>query len=149
MKLTNELRKRGGGNCLKLILGVFELSPKKAFTLSEILITLGIIGVVAAITIPGLITKCRKNVIETQLKETYSIMNQALKLAEYDYEDMDGWDYPIGEVAVGGTSAFAWFQRYLQPYLKSSTVSSSYHLYCVCIRVLQLSLLMVPGFLAE
>ncbi len=99
--------------------------------MSEILITLGIIGVVAAITIPGLITKCRKNVIETQLKETYSIMNQALKLAEYDYEDMDGWDYPIGEVAVGGTSAFAWFQRYLQPYLKSSTVSSSYHLYCV------------------
>ena len=29
---------------------------KKAFTLAEILITLGIIGVVAAITIPGLIT---------------------------------------------------------------------------------------------
>lgn len=30
---------------------------KKGFTLSEVLITLGIIGVVAALTIPGLITQ--------------------------------------------------------------------------------------------
>lgn len=30
---------------------------KKGFTLAEVLITLGIIGVVAAMTIPGLITK--------------------------------------------------------------------------------------------
>ncbi len=108
-----------------------RMTKKIAFTLAEVLITLGIIGVVAAMTIPGLITKCRKNVIETQLKETYSMMNQALKLAEYDYEDMDGWDYPVGEGELGGTSAYEWFKKYLQPYLKSSTVSSSYHLYCV------------------
>ncbi len=88
-------------------------------------------------TIPGLITKCRKNVIETQLKETYSIMNQALKLAEYDYEDMDGWDYPKaesqdnGQVNTGEYTAYEWFKRYLQPYIKSGVVSESYHLYVV------------------
>ena len=33
---------------------------KKGFTLAEVLITLGIIGVVAALTIPGLIANHRK-----------------------------------------------------------------------------------------
>lgn len=37
------------------------------FTLAEVLITLGIIGVVAAMTLPGLIAKHRKTVIETKL----------------------------------------------------------------------------------
>ena len=53
---------------------------KKAFTLSEVLITLGIIGVVAAITIPSLITKYQKKVIETTLKEDYSIMAQVNRM---------------------------------------------------------------------
>ena len=39
---------------------------KKAFTLAEVLITLGIVGVIAAITIPGLMTAYRKKVIETR-----------------------------------------------------------------------------------
>ena len=33
---------------------------KKAFTLAEVLITLGVIGVVAAMTIPGMITNYQK-----------------------------------------------------------------------------------------
>ena len=40
---------------------------KKAFTLAEVLITLGVIGVVAAMTIPALITAHNKHVIETKL----------------------------------------------------------------------------------
>ena len=65
---------------------------KLAFTLAEVLITLGIIGVVAAITLPTMIAKSKKRVVETQLKEYYSMMNQAFKLAENDYGDMGGWD---------------------------------------------------------
>lgn len=53
---------------------------KKAFTLSEVLITLGIIGVVAAITIPGLITSYRAIVLESQFKEQYSRLAQALRM---------------------------------------------------------------------
>ena len=45
------------------------------FTLAEVLITLGIIGVVAALTIPGLIINYKKARTVTVLKETYSIQS--------------------------------------------------------------------------
>ena len=48
-----------------------------AFTLAEVLITLGIIGVVAAMTLPTLIQNYRKNVAINQLKKSYSLLNQA------------------------------------------------------------------------
>jgi len=46
---------------------------KKGFTLAEVLITLGIIGVVAAMTIPTLMTKYAKQRTETQLVKFYSM----------------------------------------------------------------------------
>ena len=45
------------------------MSKRIAFTLAEVLITLGIIGVVAALTIPTLIQKYEKQVYITQLKK--------------------------------------------------------------------------------
>lgn len=50
---------------------------RAAFTLAEVLITLGIIGVVAALTMPVLISNYRKQVTETKLKQTYSILSNA------------------------------------------------------------------------
>ncbi len=55
-----------------------------AFTLAEVLITLGIIGVVAALTIPGLITKCKEMQYRTIYKKVYSSLNQAMKYAQED-----------------------------------------------------------------
>lgn len=49
-----------------------------AFTMAEVLITLGIIGVVAAMTLPSLVSKHQKVELETALKKNYSIMQQAL-----------------------------------------------------------------------
>lgn len=46
----------------------------KAFTLAEVLITLGIIGVVAALTLPSLIHKHKINVLESQFKKAYSVI---------------------------------------------------------------------------
>ena len=60
---------RGGGNRLS--------SRRKAFTLAEILITLGIIGVVASLTLPTLIHKHRNKVMETQFKTAYSLISRA------------------------------------------------------------------------
>lgn len=51
-----------------------------SFTLAEVLITLGIIGVVAALTIPGLLTKIEKNQLETQVAEVASLISQGTKL---------------------------------------------------------------------
>lgn len=55
---------------------------KKGFTLAEVLITLGIIGVVATMTLPTVINKYRRNVVATRLAKFYSIMNQALARAK-------------------------------------------------------------------
>ena len=87
-------------------------------------------------TLPLLISSYRKKVIAAQLKEFYSIMNQAIKLSEYDNESMDGWELPGASFdsqghAIKGTGDYEWFQKYLQPYFKSSTLKKSYHLWCV------------------
>ena len=50
---------------------------KAAFTLAEVLITLGIIGVVAALTLPTLIQNHQKQVYVTQLKKAYSNLSNA------------------------------------------------------------------------
>ena len=50
---------------------------KTGFTLAEVLITLGIIGVIAAITLPVLIAKYKETVTVAKVKETYSIIAQA------------------------------------------------------------------------
>ena len=62
---------------------------KRAFTLAEVLITLGIIGVVAALTMPSLIEHHQKQVVETKLKSFYSIMNQAIQIAAIDEGGLD------------------------------------------------------------
>lgn len=62
-----------------------------AFTLSEVLITLGIIGVVSAITIPALMTKYYEKRTVNQLKATQSILSQAIKLSEEEYGDAASW----------------------------------------------------------
>jgi len=53
---------------------------KKAFTLAEVLITLGIIGVVAALTMPSLIANYKKRVLTTRIKRFYSCYTQAYNM---------------------------------------------------------------------
>lgn len=55
---------------------------KFGFTLAEVLVTLGIIGVVAALTLPGLIQNYQKIVLKNQFKKSYSQFFNALKLAQ-------------------------------------------------------------------
>lgn len=68
----------------------FNSNSDKAFTLAEVLITLGIIGVVAAITIPTIITKYKVKVLENQFKKADSIIQQAVKntAVEYGYSNL-------------------------------------------------------------
>lgn len=60
---------RGGGQPRNLSV--------KGFTLAEVLITLGIIGIVAAMTLPTLVANHRKKVLQTQFLKTYSDLNNA------------------------------------------------------------------------
>ncbi len=56
----------------------------KGFTLAEVLITLGIIGIVAAMTIPTLVNNYQKQEYVTALKKFYTTTNTALKAMAAD-----------------------------------------------------------------
>ena len=100
---------------------IFKGIRKKelAFTLAEVLITLGIIGVVAAMTIPTLIENYQKNQTVTKLQHAISVINQAYKLS---YDD-------VGEPSVQESfdmGAEKYFKTYWAPYLKVLTYCSGY-----------------------
>lgn len=61
-----------------------RIESRFAFTLAEVLITLGIIGVVAAITIPVLIQNYQDKVLISQTKKAYSTFNNMFALAQQD-----------------------------------------------------------------
>ena len=58
---------------------------KFAFTLAEVLITLGIIGTVAAMTLPSLITRNQNKALEAGLKKNYSIIQQAFEMYQAEH----------------------------------------------------------------
>ena len=63
---------------------------KKAFTLAEVLITLGIIGVVAALTLPSVVQNYQKRSLEVATQKFYSVMSQAIKqyMADEGVDDL-------------------------------------------------------------
>ncbi|MBQ8460513.1 prepilin-type N-terminal cleavage/methylation domain-containing protein [bacterium] len=89
---------------------------KNAFTLSEILITIGIIGIVSALTLPTLMTKIRKRTVETQLKKTYAMLANAVKHAENEYGV--GFDMLEGVNHYSSEQSAQVFDKYLTPHLR-------------------------------
>lgn len=61
------------------------MKKKSAFTLAEVLITLGIIGVVAAMTLPSLIKNHEQRVLKTQFLKAHSVLSQALLKTTADF----------------------------------------------------------------
>ena len=71
-----------------------ESNRKPAFTLAEVLITLGIIGIVAALTLPNLIANHREKETVVRLKKAYSTMSQAYTMILNDYGEPSDWSLP-------------------------------------------------------
>ncbi len=67
-------------------------SERSAFTLAEVLITLAVIGIVAAMTIPTLIQKYQEKVTVTKLKKVYSVLSQAVLQATTEYGSPESWE---------------------------------------------------------
>ncbi len=64
---------------------------KNGFTMAEVLITIGIIGVVAAMTFPSIIARYQEKVTVTQLKKAYSVLSQAFQQMILDEGPVDNW----------------------------------------------------------
>jgi prepilin-type N-terminal cleavage/methylation domain-containing protein len=85
----------------------------RGFTLAEVLITLGIIGVVAALVMPPLIQNSRKRAVETRLQKFYSVMQNAVKLSEVEHGDKEGW----WTSDCGAMKCIDYFNEYLGKYI--------------------------------
>ena len=86
-----------------------------AFTLAEVLITLGIIGIIASMTLPQLIKNYQKKVTAERLKSTYTIIKQAVLMSEAANGEMNSW-VPISDNQADTLKKF--IQLYYEPYLK-------------------------------
>ena len=64
-----------------------------AFTMAEVLITLGLIGVVAAMTFPRLMGHYQKKTTAVKVQKFYTIFNQAMMLAKVENGEYKDWIY--------------------------------------------------------
>ena len=95
------------------------LKKKLAFTLAETLITIGIIGIVAAMTIPTLITNYQKKQTVTKLQKAISVLNQAYKLSFDDVGEPSAQEaYDMGSEQ--------YFKTYWAPYIKTALICTTY-----------------------
>ena len=97
------------------------MNIKKAFTMAEVLITLGVIGIVAALTLPNLMGAYRKRVIETELQRAFSIISQTIKMSEVYNENAAYWSYPqtgAGSSVAGRLENEQFINLYIKPYIK-------------------------------
>ena len=122
MSRKNDLRRQ------KFFSRYFADNLKPAFTLAEVLITLGIIGVVAALTIPNVTSHYRKKVVETRLAKFYTVMNQAVQMSEKDNGPKEYWEQQTSgddEEVEGRLVPSVWFEKYLKPYIKYTKVETN------------------------
>ena len=97
-------------------LNILSSKSRAAFTLAEVLITLGIIGVVAAMTMPSLITNYQKQKTVSYVKKFYSDINNAVRMSVVDNGDVELWMEDYREDSYSANLKF--LQEYILPYIK-------------------------------
>ena len=89
---------------------------KFAFSLSEVLITLTVIGIIAAVTIPILWTNYKQEETCTKLKKAYSNLSNAIRLAESDFGPVSSWEFPTTDQRFEYSPTYL---KYIKPYLNT------------------------------
>lgn len=79
------------------------VKPKFAFTLAEVLITLGIIGIISAITIPSVIQNKYDKETVSRLKKVYSSLSQAYLFIFSEYGEPTNWGIVRANEGTGNT----------------------------------------------
>lgn len=91
---------------------------QKSFTLAEVLITLGIIGIVAAMTLPPLIQRQQEKVAVAELKKAYSTISQAYLMAVNEHGSPENWDLKGYATRDGALQLL----KILTPYMKITKI---------------------------
>ena len=93
-----------------------------AFTLSEVLITLGIIGVVAALTIPNVVKNYQKKQTIVMLRRAYTNLQTAIRMSVAENGDIANWDLIGTNTNDYPTPAQKeeFVQKYFLPYFKTA-----------------------------
>lgn len=93
-------------------------TKKAAFTMAEVLITIGILGLAMAMTFPSIVRKYKRKTTETKLAKFYTIMNQAIRMSISEH----------GEILIDNTnktsvnnSAYIekWYKENITKYIKT------------------------------
>lgn len=92
----------------------------KGFTLPEVLITLGIIGVVTSITIPSLIQSYQQKRTISQLKKVYTVLNQAYIMSKNDNGEFSNWNIS------NNSNPKEYVRTYWKPYVKTLKECDTY-----------------------
>lgn len=87
---------RGGGTPSFSLVRTSGKEAKFAFTLAEVLITLGIVGVVASLTLPNLIANYKRQEMIGRLKKTYTVLSQAFVMSENENGIFADWNASTG-----------------------------------------------------
>lgn len=109
------------------------IATKGAFTLAEVLITLGIIGVVVATTLPALNQHHKKQEYSARIKKFYTSVEQAIKFSELDNGDIENWgrnsssnltdDKGNIDYEKNGSTMTEFFMTYLAPYFRYTKIT--------------------------
>ena len=114
---------------MRKIIGSLPTVVKFGFTLAEVLITLGIIGIVAAMTIPTLMHEYKIKRTITILREDQSIITQMLKLSESENGEPEGWD-GVDEMSKENSEKIS---KKINPYLKIAIDCGTYDPKGLCV----------------
>ena len=96
-----------------------EIKKNWGFTLAEVLLTLGIIGIVAAMTIPMVIGSAEKKSTVTKLQRAIGIINSANKMSEEDTGGISTTD----AIEIGSKN---YYKKYWAPYIHAMTYCDNY-----------------------
>lgn len=94
-----------------------EKFRKVAFTLAEVLITLGIVGVVSALTIPLLIGKYSDMQRSVTLKKAYTNLSQAILMSQQEHGDTSEWN----RAPYHDKGMLEWSNEYIFKYMQKLT----------------------------
>lgn len=98
-----------------------EVIMKKGFTLSEILITLGVVGVVAAMTLPIVVKNYQKHITANKLKSEYNKFSNIITRSVYENGNVSDWISEYNDISDLREKSALITDKYILPYIDGKT----------------------------